>query len=383
MQLFAYSPVLGFGVFTVTVILPPQIKRHFNLPIFKTNSGEEMISAGLVGATGYTGKKLISFCSNHPFISDFSVYAASTAGKMLWDVFPDLEYTIENKPVLPAGELSFEHDVYFLTLPHGGALEYVPKLIAEGKKVIDLGGDYRLDFEELYRQWYHLEHTSPYLLKSKVYGLADFVPEENYGNAGLIANPGCYPTATLLSLLPLVNGYASSVISASTVAYSGTSGAGKTAKPDLMMSEMSGNVRAYNVNTHRHEPEILQMLYRHKFKAPFSFTAHLLPLSTGIYATTVVHLKEEIQPEVIQALYTAVYADKTFVRLRNTPPDLQWVVGTNFCDVNINVSGAKVIITAAIDNLIKGAAGQAMQNLNKMYGWDESYGLKTVKVQYA
>lgn len=335
-----------------------------------------MLSVGLLGGTGYTGKKLIQFCHQHPYISSFEVYANSSADETLWNLFPDLTGTVENIKIKSINDISPEHDVYFVTLPHGHSLKYTPSLIDNGKIVIDLGGDYRLDYEELYRQWYNLEHTSVWLLNSKIYGLADFLPAENYKDTKLIANPGCYPTAVLLALLPFVENYSEDILSVSTVAYSGTSGAGKSPRKDLMISEMSGNVKAYSVNKHRHEPEILQMLYSHKFCAPYSFTAHLLPVSAGIYATTSIHLKERVDEAEVLSIYKKAYDSKPFVRLRNTSPELKWVIDTNYCDIFISVEKKKVIVISAIDNLVKGAAGQAMQNMNILYGWDETTGLK-------
>lgn len=341
-----------------------------------------MISIGILGGTGYTGKKLIQFCSNHPFVKDFDVYANTTANENLSTLFPDIEGLVEDKKVLPAKEVSFDHDLYFLTLPHGEALNFVPALISKGKKVIDLGGDYRLDFEELYMQWYHLEHSSSYLLKSKVYGLADF-SETEYIDAQLIANPGCYPTAVLLSLLPLVKNFGEEIISVSCSAYSGTSGAGKSPKTEMLLSEMDGNVKAYNVNAHRHEPEILQTLYKNGFHSPFAFTTHLLPVAVGIYATSFIHLKKNVEEASLVKLYKEAYEDSPFVRIRNTPPELKWVLNSNFCDINISVKEKKVVITSAIDNLVKGAAGQAIQNMNKLYGWDESLGILQKEVKHA
>jgi len=333
-----------------------------------------MISIGILGGTGYTGKKLIQFCAAHPFVKDFEVYANTTANENLSTLFPDIEGIVEDKKVLPAKEVSFSHDLYFITLPHGEALTYVPALISKGKKVIDLGGDYRLDFEELYLQWYKIEHSSPYLLKSKVYGLADFAGT-NYTDAQLIANPGCYPTATLLSLLPLVKQLGEEIISVSCAAYSGTSGAGKSPKTEMLLSEMDGNVKAYSVNTHRHEPEILQTLYKNGFHSPFAFTTHLLPAAVGIYATSIIHLKNNVDESSLTKIYKQAYAESPFVRMRKSPPELKWVINSNFCDINVSAAEKKVVVTAAIDNLVKGAAGQAIQNMNKMYGWDESLGI--------
>lgn len=328
-----------------------------------------MISIGIIGGSGYTGKKLLQFCNVHPFVEEVKVYGNSTAGELLSSVFPDLLNAIEDDMIKSVTDISLEHDLYFIALPHGEALNYVPSLISNGKKVIDLGGDYRLDEAGEYEKWYKVKHSSAELLTAKLYGLADFT-NIDYSTFNLVANPGCYPTATLLSLLPLTSSFNDEIVSVSTVAYSGTSGAGKSNKADLLMSEMDGNVRAYNVNNHRHQPEILQQLQKSGFDSAFSFTTHLLPAAVGIYATTSVHLKNIVDVESIIKEYQSAYASSPFVRLRNVPPNLNWVVGTNFCDINISVMYKTIIITAAIDNLIKGAAGQAIQNMNKLFGWD-------------
>lgn len=333
-----------------------------------------MISVGIIGGSGYTGKKLLQFCSSHPFVGKIKVYGHSTAGEKISSIFPDLLNVVEDDTIESVADISFEHDLYFIALPHGESLNYVPQLIAQGKKVIDLGGDYRLDNEDVYTQWYKLQHSSSYLLNKKLYGLADAL-SVNYADYDLIANPGCYPTATLLSILPVASKFSDDILTVSTIAYSGTSGAGKSAKTNMLMSEMDGNVRAYNVNKHRHQPEILQELNKAGFNSPFSFTTHLLPVAVGIYATTSIHLKNEIEASEVQKAFEEMYAGSFFVRLRQTPPDLTWVVGTNFADINVSVNGKTIIVTTAIDNLIKGASGQAVQNMNKLFGWEEKLGL--------
>lgn len=334
-----------------------------------------MISIGIIGGSGYTGKKLVEILTSHPYVGSFTIYGNSTAGQTLYSVFPDLYGKTPDSVILPAENVSCEHDLYFLALPHGEALKFVPQLLENNKKVIDLGGDYRLDKEEVYEKWYKLKHTSPMLLKDKLYGLADFIEANEYDGVNLVANPGCYPTATLLSLLPIVSKFSEDILSVSTVAYSGTSGAGKSAKTDMLMSEMDGNVRAYNVNGHRHQPEVLQMLGKNGFNSPYSFTTHLLPAATGIYATSSIHLKKDISEKDVLSEYENKYANSNFVRLRNVPPNLSWVVGTNFCDINVSVSNRVVVVTSTIDNLVKGAAGQAVQNMNKLFNFDERLGI--------
>jgi N-acetyl-gamma-glutamyl-phosphate reductase len=336
-----------------------------------------MISVGILGGSGYTGKKLLQFCNSHPFISDYKVYGLKSAGTSLSGLFPELVDQITDSNVESIDNILISHDLYFIALPHGEALKYVPAFIINGKKVIDLGGDFRLDSKEEYEKWYGIPHTSSDLLSHKLYGLADYYGTQ-YSNINLIANPGCYPTATLLGLLPFAAGFADEIISASTIAYSGTSGAGKTPKQELLMAEMDGDVSAYNVNNHRHQPEILQTLKKLGFNSPFSFTTHLLPAAVGIYATTSVHLKNNVDEKTVKEYYKSFYYNSTFVRLRDVPPHMGWVVNTNYCDINISINGKIMIITSTIDNLIKGAAGQAVQNMNKLFGLDEGLGIKSL-----
>ena len=334
-----------------------------------------MISIGIIGGTGYTGKWLVGFCNNHPFIQQIHIYGKGSAGKFLLDIFPELNNEVENVQIKNISELSFDHDVYFIALPHGESLKYVPELFKAGKVIIDLGGDFRLNDEKKYEEWYNFKHTSPELLNEKIYGLADYSTSYQEDKK-LIANPGCYPTSVLLALLPIVENLSKDILSISVSAYSGTSGAGKSAKQELMLSEMFGNVSAYKLNKHQHQPEILQQLNLAGFNSPFSFATHLLPVSTGIYATSFIHLNNEVDEDEINNVFKTKYEKSSFIRLRQNPPKLNHVVNTNYCDINISINDKTVIVTSAIDNLIKGAAGQAVQNLNKYYGWDETLSIK-------
>ena len=333
-----------------------------------------MISVGIIGGTGYTGKYLLKYLKQHEAIADYAIYANSSAGSELLEIFPELMGVIDNQTIQSVNDLSFDHDLYFVSLPHGESLKYVPMLLEKGIKVIDLGGDYRLDSKELYNKWYGFEHSSSELLSEKVYGLAD-IENEKILYSNFISNPGCYPTSVQLALIPLVKSFSDEIISISTVSYSGASGAGKKAKTELLLSELDGNVKAYNINQHRHQPEIVQELEKYGMKSPFAFTTHLLPIARGIYSTSTIHLNYEISEDEIKQKYFDEYANSKFVRMRNTPPELKWVVNTNFCDINISAKDKTVIITSTIDNLIKGASGQALQNMNKMYGWEETLGL--------
>jgi len=337
-----------------------------------------MISVGIIGGTGYTGKYLLEFIQKHENVSEYTIYANNSAGSQLLDIFPELLGVIENQTIKSVDNLSYSHDLYFISLPHGESLKYVPLLLEKAIKVIDLGGDYRLDSEKLYKEWYQFDHTSADLLATKVYGLADINNEKTL-NSEFIANPGCYPTSIQLALIPFLRFYANKIISISSVSYSGASGAGKSPKTELLLSELDGNVKAYNVNIHRHQPEIEQELKKYGMNSPFAFTTHLLPIARGIYSTSTIHLNSEISEEEISEKYLTEYANSKFVRMRNVPPELKWVVNTNFCDINISAKNKTVIITSTIDNLIKGASGQAIQNMNKMFGWNETLGLLNTK----
>lgn len=333
-----------------------------------------MISVGIIGGTGYTGKYLLEFIKQHNNVANYTIYAKNSAGGKLLDIFPELLGVIENQTIESVDNLSEEHDLYFISLPHGESLKYVPALLVKGIKIIDLGGDYRLDNKELYKEWYQFDHTSSNLLSTKVYGLAD-VENNKVNGSNFIANPGCYPTSIQLALIPLVKNFADEINSISCVSYSGASGAGKSAKAELLLAELDGNVKAYNINKHRHQPEIEQELTKYGMKSPFAFTTHLLPIARGIYSTSTIHLNSAITEDNIVGKFLAEYSNSKFVRVRNVAPEIKWVVNTNFCDINISVKNKIVVITSAIDNLIKGASGQAIQNMNKMFGWDEALGI--------
>lgn len=332
-----------------------------------------MLSLGILGGTGYTGKYLLKFLSKHPDVKDFTIYSKNSAGENIYNIFPELANEIKNQIVASVDDLSLQHDFYYSALPHGVAQNYIPSICSANKPVVDLSGDYRLDSTALYEKHYGTTHNSAALLKSKVYGLAEWT--ENYDNIKLVSNPGCYPTAILLATLPVVKNLAGEIITLSSTAYSGTSGAGKSTNPNLMFTEMFGNFKAYNVLNHRHEAEIHQELQKHGFNSPYSFTSHLLPISQGMYSTNIFYLNNEVTIDQIMEMFNEIYKYSPFVRVRKTTPEISWVVNTNFCDIGVHVRGNSVITTSAIDNLIKGASGQAVQNMNKWLKFDEKLSL--------
>jgi len=338
-----------------------------------------MITSAIVGGTGYTGKYILEFCNKHPNISEFEIFANKNAQKTIHEIFPGLVGEVENKTIKSISDLDLSYDVYFFALPHGESLKTIPHICNANKKVIDLGADFRLDSKETFINTYQLEHPAPLYLKEKNYGLAELNNTYNYN---LIANPGCYPTAALLSIIPFIKNYSNNILSISTVAYSGLSGAGKKISKDLLFSENYNNVKAYNIGTHRHEVEIAQEINKFSCDINYSLTTHLLPVYSGIYSTTIIDIAENIPQNAVSDYYKNQYKNAAFVRLRNNPPELKWVIGTNYCDLNIMSVNKKIIITAAIDNLIKGASGQAIQNMNKLFGWKESLGLKNLREEF-
>jgi N-acetyl-gamma-glutamyl-phosphate reductase len=333
------------------------------------------INIAIIGGTGYTGIELLKILNSHPNVEKIDIYAQSTAGNSIWEIFPGLSGSMEDFQIKSISDLDYSADLYFTALPHGEAMKYIPNLISEGKKVIDIGGDYRLSSSEIYKQWYGIEHTSSELLAIKIYGLADVLDDSDY-NSNLISNPGCYPIATLIPLIPVVEYFSENIISISTVAYSGVSGAGKSTKPEMMMAEMYGNVKAYNLNKHRHEPEIVQVLQSSGLgNQPYSLSTHLLPITTGIYCTSVVQLNSSVSQNDVDKIIKQKYLAAPFIRIRKTPPEIKWVLNSNYCDIHAAVGPSRIILTSAIDNLIKGATGQAVQNMNKLYGLDQTTGL--------
>jgi N-acetyl-gamma-glutamyl-phosphate reductase len=335
-----------------------------------------MISVAIIGGSGYTGKYLVKFINEHINVSDFTIYANKSAGQTLHSVFPDLMGEIEDQIILSTNELDNSHDVYLFALPHGESIKYIPALCENNKKVIDLGADFRLDSKLSFLNTYQLEHPFEKYLVEKNYGLADIYKTYDYN---LIANPGCYPTAALLSAIPLVKNYGSQIQNIATIAYSGLSGAGKKVSQEFLFSENYNSVKAYNVGSHRHEVEISQELNKFGNSIDYSLTTHLLPVFSGIYSTTIIHLNTQISQSEIDSAFLDQYKNSTFVRLRNNPPELRWVIGSNYCDINAKSLKNKIIITTAIDNLVKGASGQAVQNMNKLFGWEETFGIKSDK----
>ena len=337
--------------------------------------------AAIFGASGYTGQELIRILSAHPQVELTAVTSRRYAGVKVSDVFPSLSgltfLTYTNAAPREIAELC---DVVFLALPHGVSMEIAPVFIEAGKKVIDLSADYRLRDRATYEQWY-ARHSSAGLFGQAVYGLPELY-REAVKTSPLIANPGCYPTSIILGLAPALQNKLLDVSTIIADSASGVSGAGRDPVVGSLFCEVDGGFKAYKVGKHRHTPEIEQELHQLAGEKFFiSFTPHLLPVKRGILSTMYATLKKKTTEAKLRDLYASFYAGEKFVRIcpAGVYPNISSVCGSNFCDIGLTVDlrTGRVIIISAIDNLIKGAAGQAVQNMNLVCGLPEDSGLGT------
>ncbi|MCK9594227.1 MAG: N-acetyl-gamma-glutamyl-phosphate reductase [Candidatus Omnitrophica bacterium] len=339
------------------------------------------ITVDIVGATGYTGQELIGILLRHPNVRIGRLYSTTDEPKKLSELLP----RFNNKTDLVCQKLdkkalaSSDADLVFLAMPHTYSMAIVPELLKAGKRVIDLGADFRIKDARVYEEYYDVKHTDRGLLNQAVYGLPE-MNRQKIKKAKLIANPGCYPTAAILGLSPLLRAGCVGLDSIIIDAKSGTSGAGKKAVKDFLFTEVDEDFRAYKINRHQHMPEIKQELSRQADKEiQITFVPHLLPLKRGILETIYVKSNASRKPDTqdIISLYKRFYQNEPFVRIREEGhfPTLKDVVGTNYCDIGISVSGKDIIIIAVIDNLLKGASGQAVQNMNIMFRFPEEAAL--------
>ncbi len=332
-----------------------------------------MYSVSIIGASGYSGAELTRVLLHHPRVELENLYAFSQSGKKVSDLYPALSCNKVYKPYCSESS----SDIYFLALPHGEALQLVPPLVAAGKTVIDLSGDFRLKSTDEHIEFYK-QQKSPAAVMT--YGMSELFRNEIIRSKA-ISNPGCFATSIILGVAPLFTKSNSglNVRSINCTSTSGISGAGRSSKTELSFSEMSENMRAYKVGVHQHIPEIMQALGTSATSPSFdfTFTPMIGPLVRGIYSILNVQLEEPADAEHIKKLYREFYEQAPFVRLRDTMTEVKHVAYTNYCDIHIayaTQSGSLVIVTA-IDNLLKGAAGQAVQNMNLMLGLDEKTGL--------
>ena len=338
----------------------------------------DRIRASVAGASGYAGGEVVRWLARHPRVELAHLTAFREQGRPLADVFPNLR-GFAGQTLNGTGwrEMAEDSDVVFLALPHGAAIEAAPVLLEKGARVIDLGADFRLKDPAAYARRYGSEHGAAHLLHDAVYGL----PEQNRAclpSARLVANPGCYPTAAALALLPLVRGgHASGPVIVD--AKSGVSGAGRNPSAATHFSEVNENVKPYKIGEHRHGPEMEQTFALAGAPVPVYFAPHLTPMTRGILATCYVPLAGELSEAEALALYRDAYRDEPFVRVLEGDelPQTKATLGSNFCDVAVRVDRQRglAVAVSAIDNLVKGAAGQAIQNMNLMFGFPETEGL--------
>jgi N-acetyl-gamma-glutamyl-phosphate reductase len=338
------------------------------------------MKAGIIGATGYAGGELVRLLMGHPEAEIVWYGSRSYIDKKYYQVFQNMFQIVEDTCLDDnMEELAKQVDVIFTATPQGFCASMVNEEILSKTKIIDLSADFRIKDVKTYEAWYKLEHKSPQFIGEAVYGLCE-INREAVKKARLVANPGCYPTCSTLSLYPLVK---EGLIDANTViidAKSGTSGAGRGAKIDNLYCEVNENMKAYGVATHRHTPEIEEQLgYAAGEKVTINFTPHLAPMNRGILVTAYASLKKEVTYEEVKAAYDKYYDKEKFVRVldKDVCPQTKWVEGSNFVDVNFKIDPRtkRIIVMGAMDNLVKGAAGQAVQNMNLMFGFEETLGL--------
>jgi len=338
---------------------------------------------GIVGATGFTGAELVRILIHHPEVELSIITSESRAGESFADVHPFFMDIVDIQLQSVDALQNYDLDIVFLALPHGVSMRYVEQLHESDFKIIDLSGDFRLDSPATYEGWYHKKHTFHQGFEKSAYGLPELYTEQIKA-AKIIANPGCFPTSALLGSAPLLaNGWADAsgiIVDAKT----GITGAGVKSKPVNHYSSVNENIKAYKIKNHRHTIEIegkLNELY--EANTTVQFTPHLLAVDRGILSTIYARPKKAVDTDELQAAYEAFYSDAPFVRLREQSPTIKDVRGTNYCDVHVTYDERtnNIIAISAIDNLVKGAAGQAVQNMNILLGWDETLGLNQVPLR--
>jgi len=342
------------------------------------------MKVSIIGATGYAGAELLRLLNNHPEAQVVHITSERHTGEPISSIYPHLRGIYDQilMSMKNIAEIGADSDFIFIGLPNGHAMHIGKSLEKLPTRIIDLGADYRFTDTSVYEEWYKIKHT--HKDAARVYGLAE-LNREKIKDAKIIGNAGCYTTASILALAPLAKNHLIDVNTIVVDAKSGVSGAGRSAKQPNHFPEMYDNFKAYNVGGHRHTPEIEQAVTTLSGEAcRLNFTPHLVPMSRGILSTCYASLKPGVTPEMVDQAYTAMYEKEFFIRLlgRGGYPATKEVRGSNFCDLgwHIDARTGRVIVLSAIDNLVKGAAGQAIQNFNIACGFDETMGLRNVPV---
>jgi len=336
-----------------------------------------IMNIAVIGASGYSGAELIRLLARRSDAEIQTLVSGSTAGKRLDEVYPEFAGRTALR-FTTLDDASFKDiDVAFAALPSGESMRIVPKVHEEVPRVIDLSGDYRLPSTDQYAAYYKHEHVSPSLLPKAVYGLPE-IHHDTIAATSLVANPGCYPTSAILALLPALKHGVIEPTGISITSLSGTSGAGRSTSLEMSFTEVHDNIRAYKLGSHQHIPEIQHVLSEATGKAvAVSFVPHLVPMNRGIYTTIHSSLLQSVTQEDVLELYKSYYRNARFVRVKEQVAQVRDVLRTNYCDISLHVDKRtnQLILLSTIDNLVKGAAGQAVQNMNIMFGLPEDCGL--------
>jgi N-acetyl-gamma-glutamyl-phosphate reductase len=346
--------------------------------VFGMKQVQNKVKASIIGASGYSGIELLKILSRHPHVTIEKIFANTSAGKRLDEVYPWFKNKLESVFETYSPDAVCTSDVVLLALPSGEAMSIVPDLLAREKKVVDLGGDFRLKDISLYELFYKRKHTAAGTVTRAVYGL----PEWNGAaikSASLVANPGCYPTGATLPLAPLVKDRLIENEGITVSSLSGVSGAGRSSSLEMSFVEVNETVRAYKVGTHQHIPEIKSTLETLSgTSVSLTFVPHLIPITRGIYSSIYAVPRNGVTASDIAESYRKYYSAAPFVRLvGNTVPEIKNIQYTNYIDIGFHMvpENHQIILFSVIDNLIKGAAGQAVQNMNLLFGFDETEGL--------
>lgn len=344
---------------------------------------QRMIKVGIIGATGYAGGELVRILTAHKDAEIVWYGSRSYINQKYASIYQNMFQIVDAECMDDNMEaLAEQVDVIFTATPQGYCASLVNDEILSKTKIVDLSADFRIKDVSVYEKWYGIEHKSPQFIEEAVYGLCE-INREQVKNARLIANPGCYTTCSILTAYPLAK---EGLIDMDTLiidAKSGTSGAGRGAKTANLFCEVNENMKAYGVATHRHTPEIEEQLgYASGENVLLNFTPHLVPMNRGILATEYAKLKKNVSYEEVKAIYDKYYADEKFVRVleKDVCPETKWVEGSNYVDINFKIDErtGRIVMMGAIDNLVKGAAGQAVQNMNLLFGLKESEGLDLI-----
>jgi N-acetyl-gamma-glutamyl-phosphate reductase len=335
------------------------------------------IRVGIAGATGYTGSELVRILRHHPYVHLEVITSENRTGERFSSVHPAF-HGIEDRTLEPISEMAKRDlDLVFLALPNGAAMDFLRDYGVERFRIVDLSGDFRLRSAAVYEEWYRKTHVAPEYLTEAVYGLPEWYRSRISG-ARLVANPGCYPTSAILALAPLL---CSGLIQPTGIvvdSQSGVTGAGATPRPATHFPDVFGNFRAYGLLRHRHTPEMEQALSDTAgLAAQLLFTPHLLPIDRGILTTAYAQTVDGVDAAALHDAYKKYYGDEYFIRMVDSPPAVKYVRGSNYCDIYAahDIRTNQVVVLSAIDNLVKGAAGQAVQNMNIMFAFPETTAL--------